>query len=163
MGVPPAAETGEHEFGYRAPPPIVKLHPPVVHFAVALPVLLLLLEVGYLLHRRPPDGLELGAVLLTFLSVLAAYVTGYVAHESVGDMPIEDRAVDLLHTHGRVGLILMTLLFTVLLFRLLYRYLPLNLVRYLYVLLIAVSAALALYQGLLGGTLVYDFGVGVRP
>ena len=145
------------------PPPIVKLHPPAVHFAVALPILLLLLEIGYLLYRRPPDGLEMGAVLLSFLSVLTAYATGYVAHESMEDMPIGEKAASLLHTHERVGLTILLLLLAVLLLRVIYRYLRINILRYLYVLLAALAAALVLYQGSLGGALVYDFGVGVHP
>jgi len=142
-------------------PEVVKLHPPAVHFAVALPFLALLLEGLYHLKRRRPDEVEFFVLLASSGAVVAAAVTGYVAHESMENLPISQEALEFLHTHETLGLILAGLFLLVLLLRLVYLFKPLPFVHHLYVLLLLVGVLGLFYQGSLGGKLVYDFGLGV--
>ena len=142
-------------------PQVVKLHPPAVHFAVALPFFALLLEGLYHIKRRKPDEVEFLGLLLSSGAVMAAAVTGYVAHESMEDLPITPQALDLLHTHETLGIILALLFSGVLLLRLIYAIKPAPLLHHFYVLLLLLGVVALIYQGNLGGKLVYDFGVGV--
>ncbi len=142
-------------------PRVVKLHPPAVHFAIALPLFALLLEGLYHIQRRRPDEVEFFTLLLSAGAVVGAAITGYVAHESMENLPISQQALEVLHTHETLGIVL-ALLFTGILFlRLMYAFKPVQVVHHLYLLLLLVGVAGLLYQGSLGGKLVYDFGLGV--
>ncbi|MDQ7039265.1 MAG: DUF2231 domain-containing protein [Aquificota bacterium] len=142
-------------------PPVVKYHPPAVHFAVALPAVTLILQAFYILRNRKPDGLEFLFILMTSGAVAGAAVTGYVAHESIEDIPIRSDALNLLHTHETLGIYLALFFGLIFILRLLYWFKPSGTLRFLYVLLLLLGSAVVLFQGNLGGKLVYDFGLGV--
>lgn len=142
-------------------PEVVKLHPPVVHFAIALPLFALLLEGFYHLRGRKPDDIEFLTLLLASGAVVGAAVTGYVAHESMENLPISPQALELLHTHETLGIALAGLFSLILLLRLVYAFKPVPVIHHIYVLLLLTGVAGLLYQGNLGGKLVYDFGLGV--
>ncbi len=142
-------------------PPVVKYHPAAVHFAISLPILTLFLEAFYILRGRRPDSLEFLFVLLTSSAVAGGAVTGYVAHESMEDIPIQAKALELLHTHETLGIYLAVLFGVVLAFRVIYALKPSSLLRIVYLALMLVGAGGILFQGNLGGKLVYDFGLGV--
>ncbi|RLJ70325.1 putative membrane protein [Hydrogenivirga caldilitoris] len=142
-------------------PEVVKLHPPVVHFAVALPLFTLLLEGLYHLRGRKPDEVEFFALLLSSGAVIGAAVTGYIAHESMENLPITPQALELLHTHQTLGIALAGLFSLVFLLRLVYTFKPVPIIHHLYLLLLLTGVAGLLYQGNLGGKLVYNFGLGV--
>ncbi len=142
-------------------PEVVKLHPPAVHFAIALPLFALLLEGLYHLRGRKPDEVEFLTLLLSSGAVVGAAVTGYIAHESMENLPIAEQALELLHTHETLGIALALLFSGILILRLLYAFKPLPMLHHLYVLLLLVGVGAILFQGNLGGKLVYDFGLGV--
>jgi hypothetical protein len=83
--VEPDARSEEREVVY---PDVVKLHPPTVHFAIALPLFTLLLEGLYHLRKRKPDEVEFFAVAVSSGAVVLAAITGYIAHESMENLPI---------------------------------------------------------------------------
>ncbi len=142
-------------------PPVVKYHPAAVHFAMSLPIVVLVLEAFYLLRARKPDGLEFLFVFMGSGAVAVGALTGYVAHESIEEIPISKEALELLHTHETIGIYLAVLFGVILLLRLLYFLKPSGSLRFLYLLLMLVGAGIILFQGNLGGKLVYDFGIGV--
>ncbi|MDW8031957.1 MAG: DUF2231 domain-containing protein [Aquificaceae bacterium] len=135
---------------------LIKLHPPLVHFGLALPFGLLVLEIYYRLKRKEPDGLHLIFSLLASLSVIGATLSGMIAYE-----PIEEKLyrIEAFKTHKYMGLF-MGLYFALLLsVRLgMSRY---GLLRNLFSLLLFVGVLLLLIQGSLGGSVVYDHMV--RP
>lgn len=143
-------------------PSVVKIHPPAVHFGVAIPVATLVLHAFYHLRRREPDGAEFLMVLLSSLSVVGAALTGYIAHESIEDLPISTEALELLHTHETLGIVIALLFSAVLGLRVLYHFKRIPALHHLYAILMAVGILLIFYQGNLGGRLVYDHGVGVN-
>ena len=142
-------------------PKIVKIHPPIVHFAIAIPIFTLILQGFYYIRKKKPDDIELLAISFSSLSVIGASITGYIAHESIEEIPISSKALEILHTHETLGIILGILFATVLLFRIAYSLKSSGFLRILYVILFLVGTFLILYQGFLGGKLVYDFGIGV--
>ncbi len=142
-------------------PEVVKVHPPVVHFAIALPIFALLLEGFYHLKRRRADEIEFLTLILSSGAVIGASVTGYIAHESMENLPITEQALEILHTHETLGIILAGIFAGVVLLRFLYAIKPVPAVHHLYILLLLIGVVGLLYQGNLGGMLVYDFGLGV--
>lgn len=142
-------------------PGIVKIHPPVVHFAIALPVFALLLEGFYQLKGRRPDELEFLTLLLSSGAVLGAAVTGYIAHESMENLPITEQALETLHTHETLGLSLAALFVAITILRVFYTFKPISMLHHIYILLLIIGVGAILFQGNLGGKLVYDFGLGV--
>jgi uncharacterized membrane protein len=143
-------------------PEIVKLHPPTVHFAVALPLFALLFEGFYILRRKSPDVGEFLIIILTSGAVISAAITGYVAHESIENLPIKKEALEVLHTHETLGIYLAGLFSVIALIRLVYFFKSSSLLRTLYLFLLLVGVAGILIQGNHGGSLVYDFGIGVN-
>ncbi len=142
-------------------PPEVKIHPPAVHFGIAFPVFALVLVVFYYLKGRNPDETEFLAILLASGSVLASSVTGYIAHESMEELPISKQALELLHTHETIGIALAVLFLLILLLRVSFFFKPRPFIHHLYALLLLAGVIALFFQGNLGGKLVYDFGLGV--
>jgi uncharacterized membrane protein len=124
---------------------LIKVHPPVVHFAIALPVALLVIDLYYRSKKIQPDGLH---ALITYLSVLAV-VGGTISG-----------IIDVLHNipafeiHEYLGLSLSPL------------FLALGVVRFLmdkktvlrnvFTVLLVLLVILLFYQGSLGGKIVYE-------
>ena len=142
-------------------PEVVKLHPPAVHFAIALPLFALLLGGFYSIKRREPDDIEFLAIFLSSTAVIGASITGYIAHESMENLPITKSALDLLHTHENLGIALASLFALILLLRFIYMFKRLYIIHHLYMLLLLGGVIAVFIQGNLGGKLVYDFGLGV--
>jgi uncharacterized membrane protein len=130
---------------------LIKVHPPVVHFAIALPVALLVIDLYYRFKKIQPDGLH---ALITYLSVLAVVggtISGIIAHE-----PIEDILHNVLafEIHEYLGLSLTPL------------FLALGFVRFsmdkkpvfrnVFTVLLVLLVILLFYQGFLGGKIVYE-------
>jgi len=131
---------------------LVKVHPPVVHFGIAFPVLLLIVELYYRMNKKPLDGLH---ALLTYLSVVAVVlstITGIIAHE-----PIEEKLKDIpiFEAHEILGLVLAGLFLGIGGLRFL---LPKKeRLRNLFTLLLFVGVLLLFLQGMLGGKIVYNY------
>ncbi len=143
-------------------PSIVKIHPPAVHFGIAIPVATLVLHAFYHLRRREPDGVEFLMVFLSALSTAGAALSGYIAHESIEDLPISAEALELLHTHETLGIAVALLFGVVLGLRVLYHFKRISVLHHLYAFLLLVGIFLIFYQGNLGGRLVYDHGIGIN-
>jgi uncharacterized membrane protein len=143
-------------------PQEVKLHPPMVHFAVATPLIALLISGYYFLRRRKTDSVEFFLIFISSSSVVAAAITGYIAHESMEKLPIKREALELLHTHEEVGIYLSLLFSFILLTRFIYILKPVRVIHLIYLTMLAVGVAGVFYQGSMGGTLVYDFGIGTN-
>ena len=143
-------------------PEVVKIHPPAIHFGVSLPVIAVLFEAYYLLRRRKPDAGELAIIILASGAVIASAVTGLIAHNSIEDLPIKEKALEILHTHESLGLYLAGLFALIALLRFIYIFKSSGILRALYLLLLVAGTVGILIQGNLGGQLVYDFGIGTN-
>ncbi len=130
---------------------LIKLHPPFTHFAIAMPVALLVLDLYYRFTKRQADSLHLIFSLLASLSVLSATISGIVVYE-----PIEDKLyqITLFPTHKYLGLLLAV--YFVLLLGVRISFSKANLMRNLFSLMLIVGVLLLFLQGNLGGTVVYE-------
>ncbi|MCS7262372.1 MAG: hypothetical protein NZ560_03025 [Aquificaceae bacterium] len=130
---------------------VIKLHPPFTHFAVAMPLALVVLDIYYRLKKKDLDSLHLLFSLLTSLSVIGATVSGMIAYE-----PIEDKLyqIETFKVHKYLGLV-MGIYFALLMgVRLSASRGPLW--RTLFSLMLLVGALFTFLQGSLGGSVVYD-------
>ncbi len=139
-----------------------ELHPFVLHFAVALLLMAPLFDVLGLLLRR--EALLLAGRWNTLFGTAAAVLallTGLGAEASLG--PHSDAGEALLHLHRALGFVLMAVWIPIAGWRAASR-LPLpSRARTLYLAAAISGAAILTVETVLGGTMVYQNGVGLSP
>lgn len=130
---------------------LIKLHPPFVHFAIALPLAMLIIELYYRINKRQPDGLHMIFAVLASLSVVAATLSGMIAYE-----PIEDKLyqIDTFKAHKNMGLIMAGYFLVLLGLRMSFS--KASFVRTIYTIMLVLGVALLFFQGNMGGSVVYD-------
>lgn len=140
----------------------VLLHPPVDHFAIALPVVILLLElINLVAKKRAISVLSLFFIVLTVFAVAAAYLTGTVDAKETFDLLSEAGQAEL-KEHKILGTYLVIVSALLLIFKLLSMLISKALVQVLYLLLLVLFVAGMLNQGNEGGELVYEHGANVE-
>lgn len=143
-------------------------HPPLVHFAIVLPIMIVLLELVNIIVKRgatPEEPKGSGVSTLSFLLILAmvvifaaSYVTGSVDGKAAWDA-LGDAGQAELKEHKLIGTYLVYGSLALLLFKL-FSFTG-GKMRVLLLLLAIVFAAGTLKQGKDGGELVYEHGANV--
>jgi len=138
------------------------MHPPVVHFIIALPMVVLLLEFINIFTKKRTIGV-VSFLLLILVSVasVAAYLTGSVDGKEAYPL-LSEIAQSELKEHKLLGTYLMLASVVVLLFKLLSSLISRGLMKALYFLILFLFIAGILNQGKEGGKLVYTYGVNVE-
>lgn len=139
-----------------------QLHPFVDHFTVAILVIAILADIaGAILPYRL--WLRHMALTLLILGTLAAFgssFTGGWEAEKVWDS-LSGPAKDLLRWHGKIGRYLPYAFGVLVLWRLLIHFTGFGArSRPIYMIVAIIGAGFVIYQGYLGGELVYDYGAG---
>jgi uncharacterized membrane protein len=130
---------------------LIKVHPPVVHFAIALPVALLVIDLYYRFKKIQPDGLH---ALITYLSVLAvvgATISGIIAHEPIEDILYQ---ISFFNIHQYLGLSMTPLFLALGFVRFSMNKKPVF--RNVFTALLVLLVILLFYEGSLGGKIVYE-------
>ncbi len=125
----------------------------MVHFAIAFPLMTLIMDLYYRFKKSSPNGLHALFTYLSVLSVLIASVSGILAHE-----PIEEKLADVpvFHLHESLGLFLALWFLAVGAVRFLMDRGPGSL-RNIYTALLVLGVLLLFVQGRWGGIIVYDY------
>jgi uncharacterized membrane protein len=140
----------------------VLLHPPIDHFIIALPVIILLLEVVNLVAKKRAIGVtSFFLLILTVVAAIAAYLTGSVDGKEAFPL-LSEAAQSELKEHKLLGTYLMLASVVVLVFKLLSSMIQKGLMKALYLLVLILFVAGILKQGKEGGELVYEYGVNVQ-
>ncbi len=141
---------------------LTELHPPVVHFAVALTISGVIFELLYFIFRlKSLKHAGFWTFMFGVVAVWGAMFTGDQAAEIVEET-VYGKAKELLETHEELGEIL-PWVFTVLGgIRLVLFFREIKPLRILFLILGLLSIGFIGYQGNLGGKMVYDYGVGVK-
>lgn len=138
------------------------MHPPVAHFIIALPVIILLLEIVNLIAKKRAIGVtSFFLLILTVVAAIAAFYTGSVDGKAAWDILTQDGQTAV-KAHKLFGTYLMLASVVVVLFKLLSSLVQRGLMKAVYLLVLIVFVAGILKQGKEGGELVYTHGTNVK-
>src|SRR5260370_42463829 len=139
-----------------------QLHPVGDHFSIALLVVAVLIVVAGLIFSQ---RLWLRYMALTLMVIgagaaAASYATGDIEGDRIWNL-VNRPAKEVLKQHAQLGYYLMIAFGVLALWRILLQALGfMERTRQIYLALALIAAGVLLYQGHLGGQLVYTFGVG---
>ncbi len=137
------------------------LHPPIDHFAIALPVVILLLEFYNLFVRRKSIGaLSFLLLIVTVIVFAGAYLTGITDGKEAYDL-LSPEGQEALKAHKLLGTYLLLGTGVVLFFKLLAMTGKSYFKFFFFVVLIGLIAGI-FEQGEHGGKLVYTYGANVQ-
>jgi len=138
------------------------IHPAIVHFAIAIPILLVLLELfNSLFRKRALSVTSLLLIVLLVIIALGAYITGGIDGKLAFDTLSSDAKLELAE-HKQIGIYLVYSSVILLIFKILSMATKSMFLRILFVLLLLIFTAASLYQGKEGGELVYKHGANVQ-
>ncbi|WP_457642844.1 DUF2231 domain-containing protein [Persephonella sp.] len=142
---------------------LAQLHPPVVHFAVALVIIGVVFDIiGFILKKDSLKHAGFWSIMVGVVAVWGAAITGHQAEELIEHAVEGTKAYQVLEEHEELGEILPWVVSALGLYRLFLFFKPNNLLFIVYLIAgIAVSVAVGL-QGRIGGKLVYEYGIGVK-
>ncbi len=136
----------------------VLLHPAVVHFVIAIPVVILLLEIINLFFRkRALSVFSLFLILLVALFMVGAYLTGSVDGKEAYSLLSAEGQADL-KEHKLLGVYLVYASLAMVLLKLLFMAFSKVVARLFFILIFIGFTVGILKQGKEGGELVYTYG-----
>ncbi len=139
-----------------------QLHPDVDHFSIALLVVAVLIDIVALIFSQRPSlrHTALTLMIIGAIAAAASYATGDIEGDRVWDL-VGGKAKDVLKLHAQIGYWVMIAFAVLALWRILIEAFEfMRVTRQVYLALAVVAVIALLYQGSLGGELVYTFGVG---
>lgn len=140
----------------------VLLHPVTVHFAVALPVILLLVEIiNLFMKRRALNVTSSILIILIGLIFFAAFLTGKTDGKEAFSM-LSDAGKEELGEHKLLGIYLVYATGVLLLFKIISLLVKKVWGKAVYLLLLIAFIVLTFLQGKDGGELVYEYGANVK-
>ena len=138
------------------------VHPLFVHFAIALPVVILLFELVNLLLKRRAVGVSSFLLLLLMVVVYAgAYLTGVTDGKEAAKV-LSPEAKEVLSAHKQLGVYLVYGSLVVLMFKLISAAVKKIAARLVFLLILIVFILMAFNEGKKGGELVYKYGANVQ-
>jgi len=138
------------------------MHPPVDHFIIALPIIILLLEfINIFAKKRAIGVVSFFLLILTVVAAVAAYLTGSVDGKEAYPL-LNEVAQGELKEHKLLGTYLMLASAVVLVFKLLSAMIGRGIMKVLYLFILILFVAGILKQGKEGGELVYKYGANVE-
>ena len=134
------------------------IHPAIVHFVIAIPIVILLLELYNLAVKRHSISVfSLILLLIVAVAMFASYLTGGVDGKAAWDaLGAEGQAE--LKEHKLLGIYLVYASLGLVLFKLLFMAIGKMFGRILFILILGGFIAVTLNQGKEGGELVYKYG-----
>lgn len=137
------------------------IHPAVAHFIIAIPVLILLLELlNLFMGKKAIGGVNFFLLVLVVITSAGAYLTGLVDGKEASTLLTEGAKEELLE-HKLLGTWLMLASVVVLLFKLLSVITQNGVIKTFYMIVLIGFTAGILKQGKEGGELVYEYGLNV--
>ena len=140
----------------------ILLHPPLVHFAIVLPVIAMFFQIAYSVSNNATySKCSAAALVITALVMVATWYTGGLEGEDIYPL-LSDEGQATLKLHKTFGLFLMIGVIALALVKV-FAYRARSVVLETIVLMgLLVTSSALIYQGLLGGDIVYKYGAGVE-
>ena len=137
------------------------IHPAVVHFAIAIPVIVLLLEFYNLFARRKTiGGFSFILLIITVVVLVVSYFTGGVDGKAAYDL-LSPEGQEALKAHKILSVYVMIASLIVLFFKLL-AMTGKGFFKFLFFIALMGLIAITLNQGKEGGALVYKYGANIE-
>jgi len=134
------------------------LHPAIVHFVIAIPIVILLLEVYNLfVKHRSISVFSLILLLIVAVAMFGAYLAGGVDGKAAWDALGAEGQTEL-KEHKLLGIYLVYASLGLVVFKLLFMAIGKTFGRILFILILGGFIAVTLNQGKEGGELVYKYG-----
>ena len=138
------------------------MHPLLAHFAIVLPVVVLLLELINLFTKKRTVGvLSFFFMVLAVIVFFVAYLTGTTDGKMAKEF-LSPEAKDALIAHKQLGIYLVYASGLVLLFKLFSILIRKTVIKILFFLVLLVFVVSIFNEGKKGGELVYQYGVNVK-
>ncbi len=143
---------------------MAELHPPIVHFAIALTITGVIFDLlGFVLKKDSLKHAGFWTFIIGVLAVWGAMFSGEAAEEAVERFVEGTKIENVFESHEELGKLLPWIFTGLGLFRI-YLYMKESVkLLIIYLVLAFIGIGLIGYQGRLGGKLVYEYGVGVKP
>ncbi len=141
----------------------VHMHPPIVHFVVALPVIIFLIELVHLIFRRKVlDVVNIGLLGLLLIFLLGAYIAGVTDGKEAWDL-LDEKGQEALKVHKTFGIYIILFGFSaVAIFKVISLISNSMIFNILYMLILALFVVLILKQAKDGGELVIVHGANIQ-
>ncbi len=140
----------------------VLLHPVAVHFAVVLPLVILILELINLITKRKSLTITVYILFVLLIGILvSAYATGVIDGKN-GGLLMSDEGVEHLKAHRNIGIYILYLSVLPVLLKLLTLAIKKPWAKIIYLLSFVGLITLTVYQAKEGGELVYEYGLNVE-
>ena len=140
----------------------VLLHPPLVHFAIVLPMVALIFQLAYSVTNNNLYSKWASRVLIiASLFMIAAWYTGGLQGKDVYPL-LSEEGQTLLKQHKQLGLYMMIITIVLSLAKLIASKARNVILETLVLVGLLGTSSLVVYQGLLGGDIVYKYGGGVE-
>lgn len=134
------------------------LHPAIVHFVIAIPVVVLLLEIyNLIVKRRSISVFSLFLLVIVAVAMFGAYLTGGVDGKATWDMLSSDGQADL-KAHKLLGIYLVYGSLALVVLKALFMFIQKTVAKIAFILILIGFIAVTLNQGKEGGELVYKYG-----
>lgn len=138
------------------------MHPAVVHFVIAIPVVIFLLEIYNLAaKRRTISAFSLFLLIVVAVALFGAYLTGSTDGKAAWDMLSSDAQGDL-KAHKLLGTYLVYASVFLVFLKLLVMAIRKTVGRIFFILILGGFIAVTLFQGKEGGELVYKYGANIE-
>jgi uncharacterized membrane protein len=138
------------------------LHPAVAHFAIAIPIIVLILELSNLyFKRRALNVISLSFLILTAVVFFAMFLTGKTDGSEAFPL-LSDAGQAEFKEHKLLGVYLVYASVTLFIFKSLAMLVMNKWVKIVYFLVLIVFISLSLKQGKDGGELVFEYGANVK-
>jgi len=136
------------------------IHPLFVHFAIALPIVILIIELYNLIARRR----SIAVLSLLFMVLLAVVIFGAILTGATDAKlaNVSSEVKDIILEHKAIATYLLYGVGVLIILKLLSMFVAKNLFKIAYVIFTIIFIAVTFYNGKLGGSLVYEHGVNVK-
>ncbi|RUM56820.1 MAG: hypothetical protein DSY60_06080 [Persephonella sp.] len=141
-----------------------ELHPPIVHFAIALVIVSVIFDFfGLILKKDSLKNAGFWTLVVGAIAVIGAFITGHQAEELVEKAIEGTETYKRLEIHETVGNFVLGAVLLLTAFRVFVNKKSDIRLMGIYLLLGFLVISVVGLQGRIGGKLVYEFGVGVKP
>lgn len=139
------------------------IHPPFVHFVIALPIIALFSQFTYLVTKdKAYSKAALRIIAFALLTAIFSVITGISdAQKVMENHTIINEGIDVLNNHKIVGFIVLFILFITSLSKWFAISKDSSSLETISLVLIIISLIVTLYQGRSGGTLIYKYSAAI--